>query len=334
MKTPSKMASRSMVVLGLVLGLIISMVVSGYGIVRIQYLGKIDYDVDTEAKRPVETGLEALEVEDNIRQALNIPVLEDNRVTNYLLIGTDARHPDEASRSDAMMVLSINTKNKTFTITSLMRAIFVSIPDDPDPEMRPYFSSQYMLNAAHTWGGARLLMRTIERNFRIVLDGYLSIDFGGFETIVDQSGGVTISLSSAEASALSRELGRSYAAGSNLLDGAAALSYSRLRNIDSDFARTGRQRNVIESMLRQAFKSGPTELLDFASSILPYVKTNLSQATITNHILNVLSYANYDIQQMMIPIDGTSEMFYYKGMEMYRIDFTANIEAMRDLINK
>lgn len=322
-----KNAHRAMVAIGLILGILLSVASSAYAIVQFGFLNMIDYDSTVHETRPIETNLEELEVDSSIKSGFSIPVYQNPKVKNYLLIGSDRRSEAEHGRSDAMMILTINSTTKKIHITSLMRAIYVSIPNEPDPGMESFLSPQYMLNAAHTWGGPRLLMRTIERNFRLALDGYFEMDFEGFEHAVDSIGGVVIDLSQAEAYALGRN------PGSNLLDGATALNYSRLRNIDSDFARTGRQRNVIESVLRQSFAAGADQMVDLAQAVLPMMKTDVSSTEIMGHLVALPYYAAYDIDQLMLPIEGTSEMIYVSGMEMYRIDFVENVAALHQFMN-
>lgn len=329
-----KTASRIMVALGLIVGIVLSVAATAYAILQFGFLNMIDYDKDVNVTRVIETNLDALDVDAAIKGGFAIPVLQERGIKNYLLIGSDRRSQDEHGRSDAMMILTINNNTKKMHITSLMRAIYVSIPNEPDPGMEAYVSPQYMLNAAHTWGGPRLLMRTIERNFRVPLDGYFEIDFEGFAAAVNAIGGVRIDLNQAEANALNRQLGTGFSAGTNVLNGEAALEYSRLRNIDSDFARTGRQRNVIESLLRQAASAGPTKMIDLAKAILPMMKTDVSGGEITGELMGLPAYAGYEIDQLMLPIEGSSEMIYVNNMEMYRIDFAKNVAALHEFMQK
>ena len=78
-------------------------------------------------------------------------VLSDKNVFNILLIGTDNRKVGENSRSDAMILLSINKKSKTITSASLLRDIYLQIPG----------KNNNRLNAAYAYGGPSLLMNTI-----------------------------------------------------------------------------------------------------------------------------------------------------------------------------
>ena len=103
----------------------------------------------TPTKGPSELQLLEIAHEEALDQ---IPMASDSMVYNVLLIGTDNRGNEINGRSDAMMILSVNKRTKTIHIASLMRALYVKVPG------RGYT----MLNAAFSWGGASLLIKTIE----------------------------------------------------------------------------------------------------------------------------------------------------------------------------
>jgi LCP family protein required for cell wall assembly len=234
-----------------------------------------------------------------------------------------------------MMILTLNENTKKIHITSLSRAIYVSIPDEPSPGMEPYLMTEYMLNAAHSWGGARLLMRTIERNFRIQLDGYFEVGFDGFSQVIDTIGGIDLELTAAEADYLNTHVpGYGFYEGYNRLYGEAALHYARIRKIDSDFARMDRQRYVIETLLREALNSGTGQMLDVMQAVLPLVTTDVSGGEITGLIMKAPQYINYEIDQLRIPIDGTGEVVYINSMEMWDIDWVTNINRLHEFMSE
>ena len=108
----------------------------------------------------------------------DLPVMEDKDVFNILLIGSDSRDLNDLGRSDAMMILSVNKKTKNIILTSLLRDIYLNIPG----------KKSNRLNTAYAIGGAKLLTETIEENFKIKLDGYVSVDFFAFLEIIDAIG--------------------------------------------------------------------------------------------------------------------------------------------------
>lgn len=118
-------------------------------------------------------------------------------VRNILLIGSDTRNADERGRTDSMILLSINSTTKEITMTSFMRDMYVNIKGiDADGNDIDTWSK---LNAAYVYGGAELLMDTIEYNFDIAVDDYVYIDFLSFVDIVDAVGGIELDISDEEA---------------------------------------------------------------------------------------------------------------------------------------
>lgn len=319
-------------VTGLLVGMVLATVAFAFGYLYF-IIGLRDYDRIDDPIR-IETDLSGIEAPPNMKEGMKIPVFQKKGITNILIIGSDTRDTNTHGRSDAMMLLTINRNTKSFHLTSLMRAIYVSIPDDPDPAYKKHFSSNYMLNAAHTWGGPRLLMKTVQRNFRVDVSRYIATDFSGFEKAINTVGGVTIDLTGAEANYLNG-MGRGpFQAGPNRLNGAAALDYSRIRKIDSDFKRMERQRKVIMALFQQMKGSGPGQLTDTVEALMPQVKTNLTDGEMMELILGFPSYSHYSFDQLMLPLETYEAKKYIKGMEMYDIDWIKNIKALHDFMER
>ncbi len=215
-----------------------------------------------------------------------------------------------------MIIMSINDRTGTIHLTSLMRAMYVAIPG----------RDWSMLNHSFAWGGPELLLQTIEDNLRVKIDDFMVIRFDGFTKAIDTVGGVTIDLTAAEA----RVLGRS--AGTNRLNGTAALNYARIRKIDTDFERTGRQRKVIEALLTESRSLNPTQLTQLAETLLPLVSTNLSNAQLLSLVTKSMGARNYPVKQLMLPLKEHREMIYVRKMEMYRFDFDKTIQTLHDFI--
>lgn len=253
-----------------------------------------------------------------------IAVPQDPDVYNILLIGTDQRPGESRGRSDAMIILSINQKTQTVHLTSLMRAMYVAIPG----------KDWSMLNHSYSWGGADLLLRTIEDNLRISIRDYMVINFSGFTDAINAVGGVTIQLSQAEADYLNKNAkpATTLKAGSNRMDGRIALAYARIRKLDSDFHRTGRQRKVIEALIGQTRTLNALQLTDLAKSLLPLVSTNLSQAEMLTLLMDLMQARNYPVEQLMLPEEAHRERIYVRKMEMYRFDFQETVATLHSFI--
>ena len=105
-------------------------------------------------------------------------------ITNVLLIGTDARDLDEASRADSMIIATLDNNNKNIKLTSLFRDTLVDIPGHGEGK----------LNAALAYGGPELLLKTIKNTYGISINKYVIINFWGFEAVIDQMGGIELNV--------------------------------------------------------------------------------------------------------------------------------------------
>lgn len=270
------------------------------------------------------------EAQKDFENVQEIDPLENANIKNVLLIGSDRRSTGENGRSDAMILVTMNYDTGKVHLTSLMRAMYVCIP-------RSDGDVWGMLNASYSWGGPKLLISTIENNFRIHIDHYVVVDFDSFKLAVDLMGGVDINLSSTEAAYVQSASQNTITAGMNHLNGTEALKYSRLRYSDNDFVRTGRQRKVVEALMKKALTTDLSTLMSLAEQILPYVNTNMTNTEIMSYLLKAPGLLGSSITQRMLPIENESGktytgMIYVNGREMYKVDFETNIKALHEFM--
>lgn len=256
-------------------------------------------------------------------------VVSDNQVLNILLIGTDERTTEYHinARADSMILVSIHKENHTVRLVSLERGIGV-------PILEGDLAGQYdLLTHVFRWGGADLLIKTVEHCFKIDVHHYVRLNFAAVEKIVDTIGGVEVELSEAEASRLNRYLEERTSggnqqrlkAGNNLIDGGVALTFARLRDIDSDWQRVGRQRKVILGVVNALKGSSLLELNELADAVLPLIQTNLTKIEIAELILYSPNFLKSEFDQMTIPKQGT-----YGGMKIrngggaFAVDYEIN----------
>lgn len=197
--------------------------------------------------------------------------LHDDNIFNILLIGQDARVAGERARSDSMILLSINKKTNTINLTSFMRDLYVQIPGG---------YSDNRINASYRFGGAPLLDSTIRENFGVTVDGNVEVGFEQFTKIVDILGGVDVTLTAKEAAYLQNCGYSSIQEGLNHLNGQQALTFCRIRKIDSDHNRTERQRRVLISIANAAKSMSVGQMVEIINQVLPYVRTDLSDSQI------------------------------------------------------
>ena len=236
---------------------------------------------------------------------------------NVLLIGEDARPGDTASRSDAIILMSFDKSRSAITMTSFLRDLYVQIPGHQDNR----------INAAYAFGGMKLLDQTIEQNFGVHIDANVAINFDGFTDVIDALGGVDITLSDAEASYLR------LAPGENHLDGATALAYSRIRVLDSDFGRTGRQRKVIDALFSSLKHSSLTELTDLINTVLPLLTTDMSNSEILTRSAGLFPMlSGSPLGSLTIPAEGTYSFHTVREMSVIVADFDANRTLLKDTL--
>lgn len=250
-------------------------------------------------------------------------VIRDKDIINILLIGQDRRPGEGRARSDSMMIATLNRKNGSIKITSLMRDMYVQIPGYSDNR----------INAAYAFGGMKLLNEVIAKNFLIHIDGNIEVDFEGFIEGIDILGGVEISINKSEAAHLSKQGFSNLSAGKVHMDGKLALAYARIRKIgNNDFGRTERQRKVILAAIQKVKKSSLSEITALANKILPCITTDM-----TNDQLLNLVYAGFtsdldNIEQHRIPVDGSYKDAWIRKMLVLVPDLEVNRQALRNII--
>ena len=267
-------------------------------------------------------------------------MLYSSEVKNILVIGEDTRDNSVRGLSDSMILLSVNKKNHKLQMTSFMRDIYTEIDG--------YGSEK--LNAAYSYGGAELLKDTIEDNFKIRIDGCMTVNFTAVAHIVDAVGGVQITVSASEANAINEILysevneimGDSPDAdflpvsdGTFMLNGKQALSYSRIRYVgDADFERTQRQRTVITQIMSRMKKINPVTFNAGITKALQYIGSDMSVTDMYILSLRLPSLlASYEPEQLRVPADGTwSYGETWDGMSIINVDFYANTEYLKNNI--
>lgn len=224
----------------------------------------------------------------------------DNRVDNFLIIGVDSRG-ETTARTDTMMVMSVDKRHNAVKLTSLMRDIEVDLPGREGAHDK--------LNAAYSWGGIGLLINTVNENFNLDIQRFMMVDFWSSAKIIDEIGGVYIHVSEAEVEATNNILdemnillerpagtGKLTSAGEQKLDGTQAIAWARIRSIDSDHARTGRQRQVVTAIFSEFSKLSLPKKLSATTTILENMETNMTQFDIMGMGFNALGALNQTME--------------------------------------
>ena len=249
------------------------------------------------------------------------------RIFRVILIGVDSRENNVKGRSDSMILFDINPDTKKIVMTSLLRDIYVSIPG----------YGENRLNAAYAFGGAKLLTKTIYGSFGIEVDKYVTINFDIVRDVVDALGGVEVKLTQEEVDYLNSSMSSkdrlpTNKGGKVTLNGNQALTYARIRKLDSDFGRTNRQRNVVTACIEKVKKMSISQINDMLEKFLPRVTTNLTEKDILTLLLMAVKRKDYSIESMAIPVIGTWQYATIQGKAVIQIDFAANAKAWYDKI--
>ncbi len=274
-------------------------------------------DSQTETADPDFTG-EVLDPEDVTWETIEGVIEQGNDVINILLIGQDRRPGEGRSRSDAMILCTFNKSEKTITMTSFMRDMWVQIPG--------YYDER--INVCYMLGGMPLLNECLEKNFGVQVDGNFEVDFSGFIRVIDVVGGVDVTLTEAEANHLNNQ-GFALTAGMNHLNGEEALAYSRIRAIGDDFGRTARQRTVLSALMQKAKQMSLGKLNSALRELLPMLTTDLSNAEILGYALELFPIlSDLNVETLRIPADGTYRDAEIQGNQVLIPDLVANRELL------
>ena len=249
-------------------------------------------------------------------------IKKDANTINILLIGQDRRPGEGRTRSDTMILCTINTEKKTMVMTSFLRDLYVDIPDWNG---RTYLDNR--LNACYAFGGMGMLDLALKNNFGIQVDHNIEVDFESFEEIIKIFGGVNITLTKAEADYLKLK------EGPNFLTPKQALAYSRIRAIDSDFGRTNRQRNVMMSLFASVRGMNTNQMTRLVRKILPMLTTDMTNGDITDYMMRILPILpELEVTAQYIPASGTYKSCYVRGMAVLVPDLEVNRAILRETL--
>lgn len=229
----------------------------------------------------------------------------NGKIFNIALFGLDRRTEQEASRSDSMMVLTLDFGRHKTKLTSLMRDLYVPIEG--------HNSSK--LNHAYAFGGAKLAIKTINKNFGTDIRDYIAVDFYSFEKVIDSIGGIPLEVHPEDIEIINSYISETAAiekkdpkyverAGLQILNGMQAVAYSRNRYAgNGDFERTERQRKVLIAIEQAAREKGAFAILSLLKELMPNIETSLDRSEILSMAYQYLK-VDMEVEQMRFPLDN------------------------------
>jgi LCP family protein required for cell wall assembly len=236
-------------------------------------------------------------------------VVMDEDIVNIALLGNDRRTQEEVGRSDAIMILTIDKKNRKIKLSSIMRDTYVTYNGSRKDKITNMFMR----------GGAQLTIKTINENFALDIRDYVLVDFFSLEKIIDFLGGLTMEIRKEEIPDLNFYIQEVAdlegvaaplftAAGPQLLNGMQAVSYARIRHTgNGDYERTERQRRVLSAIFEKVKSEGPLKYPGLVSQILPYTETSMDKSTLFKLGAQIFYASISTLEQQRFPLDGASQ---------------------------
>ena len=267
---------------------------------------------------------------------------------NVLMLGTDERNSKESSRSDTMIICSINKNTGEVKLTSIMRDLAVEFKDLGKN------SGTYRINSANYFGGPEYAMKTVNELFGMNIQHYVSINFFGFQDIAHALGGITADITKEEMTEINFYVWEAHKALEALgmedtnripfveltqygedtpLDGRQTLAYARIRKLDNDYARAGRQRETLGKLAGKLKEKSPAEILMMMGNFSKYVKTNMELNEAASIAMNVLQGDMSNIEGFRLPVERTYEAKTVNEKSMlYDCDWETNARDLYTFI--
>ena len=248
---------------------------------------------------------------------------------NYLLVGSDTREglskaelkelrvgsvaTAAGKRSDTMLLVQISKTRDKAVLISIPRDSFALIPAYTNKAGKVIPARHSKINSAFNWGGAPLLIQTIEEMTQLKIDHYVEINFAGFARVVDALGGIEVCTKKDIDDPKSHLV---LEAGVHTLNGIESLKYVRTREFDGmgDIGRMQRQQAFMSSVLKKATSAGvllnPIIMTSFINSSLDAVTTDvgLQSAELISLAKEMKSLATSNIRTLTVPL---SDLNYY-----------------------
>jgi LCP family protein required for cell wall assembly len=222
---------------------------------------------------------------------------------NILIVGTDSRDPGgpDPARTDTIMVAHVNHERDHVYLSSIARDTWVDVPEH----------GKAKINAAYAWGGAPLLVQTVQNYTGLPIDHFVMIDFAGFEKVVDTLGGVDMTVEKTIESIHAPY--RTFTEGSHHFTGAEALDWVRQRYqfADGDFSRQKHQQQLITAVIDAATSRGiltdPAQLNGFLQAVTSAVTVDRDFDLVAT-VLAMRDLRSNDMTYLTSPHRGVSEI--------------------------
>lgn len=257
-------------------------------------------------------------------------------ITNIALYGIDTDYND-SGRSDSIMILTIDNINKELKVSSIMRDSYVSIDGH----------GMDKINHAYAYGGPQLSIKTLNQNFDLDIEDFVTLNFNSFPQIIDGLGGIDLTITQEEIDCYINindhitYLNELNGTNSQLIttpgtyhaDGTQALAYARIRyTSEGDTGRTKRQRVVLEQLLEKFKSISPTKYTSLLNEFLPLIKTSLTSNEILSIATTIFKMGDVELQQAKFPSDNYLQDTMINGTYYLKFNEDATTKEIHDFI--
>lgn len=258
-------------------------------------------------KKKEEEPKEEVVVEQEEEKEEEIPEGKNSGSENFAIFGVDTRsnNLNRGTRSDSIMVVHVNHETKQVFVSSILRDCYVKIQD----------YGYEKITHAHSYGGPELALQTVNTNFDLNLDKYITVNFINVADLVDDLGGIEQEITSEEVKYINSYISEINGirgtqssnineAGTYNLDGTQAVAYTRIRYTEGgDYKRSERQREILFKMFAKAKQLETTDAAALVAEMLEEVNTNYSSNDVTELLYHL---SEYDI----VGMDVYPKVFY------------------------
>lgn len=309
-----KRSSKASLIIKVALLLVASLLicVTAYGV----YITK-------QAEHAANSAHEVLEGRDvsALREEKVEPV-NDN--VSILFVGVDDSENrgqgSENSRSDALILATLNNTTKTIKMLSIPRDSYVYIPS---------VGYKDKITHAHALGGTLSTIETVEKLFDVPIDYYVRMNFNAFIDVVDALGGIEAEVPYAlhEKDEFDRNT-INLKPGLQHLNGSQALALARTRKQDSDIQRGIRQQEILTAITNKvASVDSITKYDDVIKAIGDNMKTNMT----FSEMKSFLSYLTKGKPRIdSLTLEGNDDMS--TGVSYYQLD-QQSVDDVSEILN-
>jgi polyisoprenyl-teichoic acid--peptidoglycan teichoic acid transferase len=228
--------------------------------------------------------------------------------------GSESRDYGEKTRSDALMLATLNEKKKTVKLVSIPRDSYVYVPE---------VEYETKINHAHYFGGPKATIETVEETLNVPVDYYVKMNFYAFMDVIDALNGISVEVpyEMYEKDAEDNHDAIHLLPGKQKLNGEEALALARTRKLDNDVERGKRQQEIIKAIMKKAISANSISKYD---DIIEAIGSNMETNMTFEEMKSLVSYGtngSLDVETLSLEgqdmyIDGT----YYWELQTDSVD--------------